>query len=370
MLLAVPVADAYELTDQLSLGGLLAGAGQCQLFGEGAGKPDACRAAVPVRPRLSYRPTERDEFRVELGFAAGNGHNVSPFQLAPWAADLEDDLRDINGRGRGFLLNAWYRHELQLGSESRLSAVLGVIDSSDWLDNNAYANDEYTQFMNAAFVNSPQIFLSSYDPGVALQCDIGNWSMRAVYMNVGKEGDEGEGDRSNRTNLTDRDLGDDYNFFGVEIGFAVRSALGEGHYRLVLAQTSKDFVDPRGESAERRDAYAISFDQELGPNLGAFLRLDQQSDRAAIDYDSAYAAGLHIRGGLWGRERDNVGLGIGLLNGGNQEIKSTRVAEVYYRFVLREGLGLTADLQYMKDDKTAGKDPQGIIVGLRADVHF
>ena len=80
MLLPAPFGDANEPTVQLSLGGLLAGSGQCQVFGEEADKSQACRGALPLRPRLLYRVTGRDELHLELGYAAGNGLNeVSPF---------------------------------------------------------------------------------------------------------------------------------------------------------------------------------------------------------------------------------------------------------------------------------------------------
>ena len=89
-----------------------------------------------------------------------------------------------------------------------------------------------------------------------------------------------------------------------------------------------------------------------------------------MDYDSYYAAGIDIRGRLWGRERDNIGLGLAHLNGGNLDLKQTRVAELYYRFVSHKQLALTADLQYMKDVKTSAKDAEGFIFGLRADLGF
>ena len=100
-----PPPYAYDLNEMLAIGGVVAGAGQCQELTEEAGERDACRGALPFRPHLSFRPTDRDEIFIKLGFAAGNGLNlVSPFQLAPWSADLEDDVKDINGRGRDYLL--------------------------------------------------------------------------------------------------------------------------------------------------------------------------------------------------------------------------------------------------------------------------
>jgi hypothetical protein len=360
---------AYDLSDNFSLAGTVAGAVQCESLDQGGGKADACGAALPFRPKLRFRPTEADEFLTEFGFAAGNGlNNISPFQLSPWAADLEDDVKDINGRGRNYLLRAWYRHDFRAPSNNLFRITLGLIDAADVLDLNAFANDPYTQFMNEAFVNSPQVFLPSYDIGTAIEWDLGPWSLRAIYMNVGKDEDEDEDAKV--VKLTNKDISDAYNYVGVEIGYTLLTPFGKGNYRLVHSRTSRDFLDPTGSSAERRSAFALSFDQELGENLGAFLRIDAQSDQAAVDYDSYYAAGLDIRGRLWGRESDNIGLGLAHLNGGNLDLEQTRVAELYYRFVSHKQLALTADLQYMKDVKTSGKNPEGFIFGLRADLGF
>jgi porin len=360
---------AYDFNERISIGGILAGAGQRQAFDEGDGQRDACRGALPFRPHLSFRPTEQDELYVELGFAAGNGLNkVSPFKLAPWAADLEDDLKDINGRGRNYLLSAWYRHEFQLAPDNQLSVAIGLIDATDFLDANAFATDEYTQFMNEAFASNPEPILPSYDRGVALQWDLVAWSLRALYMNVGKDEEEEEDRKKDR--FTNRDFGEDYDYFGVEVGYAIQTRLGGGHYRLIHARTSRDFVDSAGRKAERLSAFGLSFDQELGDGLGAFLRIDTNSDKASIAYRTRFSGGLDIKGRGWGREKDNIGLAFAYLDGGNQDIKHTQVAEAYYRLVLHEQFALSADLQYMKDDKKSRKDPGGFIVGLRADIHF
>ena len=110
-----------------------------------------CRGALPFQPELVYNPTEQDQLFVKLGFAAGNGLNeVSPFVLAPWAADLEADVKDINGRDRSYLLEAWYAHTFKLAEDNSLQITGGIIDPAFYVNENAYANDEYTQFMNEA----------------------------------------------------------------------------------------------------------------------------------------------------------------------------------------------------------------------------
>ncbi len=59
-LLASNSVLAYEINKKLSIGGVLATAGQCQILTENADSADKCRGAVPSQPEISFRPTEVD----------------------------------------------------------------------------------------------------------------------------------------------------------------------------------------------------------------------------------------------------------------------------------------------------------------------
>jgi hypothetical protein len=162
-------ALAFEVNDELAVNVLIAGAYECQQISGDTDAENACRGALPVQPELLFNPTEQDQVFVKLGFAAGNGLNsVSPFVLAPWAADLQDDVKDINGRKRSYLLEAWYAHTFEIGKDNSLQIAGGIVDPAFYVNANAYANDEFTQFMNEAFVNSRNAFLPAYDRGGAL----------------------------------------------------------------------------------------------------------------------------------------------------------------------------------------------------------
>jgi hypothetical protein len=53
---------------------------------------------------------------VDLGFADGNGlSQVSSCMLSPWAPDLEDNVKDMDGRGRSYLLGGRYKHTFAVG---------------------------------------------------------------------------------------------------------------------------------------------------------------------------------------------------------------------------------------------------------------
>ena len=354
LVVVLPVsALAYEINDKLSIGGVLAGAYQYQAVDN---DEDKGRGAVPFQVEVSFTPDQNNEFFAKFGFAAGNGLNdQTRFTLAPWAADLEDDVKDINGRNRDYLLTAWYKYTFHFSEEHSLGFTGGIIDATDYLDENAYANDEYTQFMNEALVNGPHVFLPSYDIGGVFEWEISNFSVRGVIMNPGENDD-----------------GSSYHFYGAQLGYTFSSSLGEGNYRVVVDRTSKQFLNPQGEGKEHLTAMVLSFDQQLGDALGVWVRFGWQDDKAGVDYDAIYSGGINVSGSLWKRENDNVGLGYGYLNGGNLDLDRTQVFEGYYRLVLNEYLALTADVQYMKDDykDSSEPEPEGVILGVRATAEF
>jgi hypothetical protein len=347
-------AGALQLAEDLELHGVLAASMQCQRLSERAGADDRCRGVVPFQPEIEYTPAPASTLSATLGFARGNGLNAaSPFNLAPWIADHEDDVRDINGRNRDHLLKAWYRHSFFPTADASFSVTAGIISASDFLDENVYSNDEFTQFMNQALVNAPHALLPAYDAGMAMEWASGDVVLRGVYMNIG-ENDDGNG----------------FGYFGLQLGYTHRTTLGEGNYRVMVDTTTEDFRDPRGKALERRHALLISLDQQLGETFGAFVRLGWQDDAPAVNYARLYSGGLDIRGTAWRRPADNIGLAIGYLSGGNVELDHTRVAEAYYRFVVTGQLSLSADLQYMKDRLEDADGPEGLLFSLRTTFEF
>ena len=345
-------AHGYELTPQFSMGGVLAGAYQFELGGEGHSG-----GALPFQPEFSFRPWNNHEIFLKFGFAAGNGlSGKSPFVLAPWAADLEDDVKHIHGRNRDYLLTAWYRFTLEPLAGHTIGITGGIIDATDYLDENAFANDEYTQFMNEALVNGPNGFAPSYDVGGALEWEYGPWSAKGVGMNVGEN-----------------EAGNNYNFFGLQAGYKLNTSLGEGNYRLIYEGSPNEaFLDPDGITLGSRHALLISFDQAFGDVIGGWIRFGTQIQIAMVDYAHIYSGGLNISGNLWGRGQDNLGIGYGYLSGGNTGVRQTQVAEAYARFGFMEYFAVTLDLQYMEDrfDPGAGENMDGWIAGIRFAMEY
>jgi len=266
---------AYEINDKLIVGGVLAGIYQYQSLSDAPGYENLGRGILSFQPEISFTPTENDELFAKLGFAAGNGlmgEGESPFTLVSWMGDVEDDVKNINGRNRDYLLTAWYKHTFSFSKGHTLGLTGGIIDATDYLDENAFANDQYNQFTNQALVNGPHAFLPSYDIGGAVEWQIDGFSMKGVAMAVGSNGEEGANEEP-------------YNFFGVQFGYNVNSRLGAGNYRLLLDTTSSDFSDPGGKGKERKNAVLISCDQWFGEIIGAWVRFGWQDDAAAVQGD-------------------------------------------------------------------------------------
>lgn len=352
-LLSFISAEAHELTKKLSLNGVLSGALQCQqLSGDTVGE-DVCETAIPFQPSLTYLPSQHDGLFLKLGFANGNGLNdVSPFNIRSWGADLKDDVINVSGSGRSYILTAWYEHIFELERGNSVDLTLGIIDASQYLDQNAYANDEYSQFMNAALSNAPNTFFPSYDPGIASEWHRGNWTFTVVLMDVHQSTSSEE-----------------YIFYGLQANYHLETKLGAGNYR-VLLNGDRGFIDEENASKRNNDVLIISADQQFNNTIGGFARFGWRLDDELINYRADYSAGVDIKGATWGRVLDNIGVGVVYLEGGDKSIIKTRIVEAYYRMVMNHYLAFTADIQYMFDQYYSATDAEGNIFSLRATVNF
>ena len=146
--------------------------------------------------------------------------------------------------------------------------------------------------------------------------------------------------------------------------------MGEGNYRVIFATTTKDFLDPDQEKKEAQKATLLSFDQELGEVLGAWIRLGWGDDAPAIVWKNLYSGGIDIKGKWWNRDKDNIGIGYAYLGRGNLDINKSHVFETYYRYAFTEILSATADVQYLKEDFPEGGDRKGWFFGVRITAEF
>lgn len=358
MILAVPaIAQAYDINEKLAVEGTLTGVYQYGDF-DVEGADDADRGTVVFDLGVNFHPTEIDEFQVTLSYSAGNGLNsVIPFSLVPYSDDLEDDLKDINGRNRDYLLEAWYKHTFKLSDRVDLGLTGGIIDATAYIDDNNFANCECSQFMNEAFVNHPNVNLPSYDLGGVIELNVSDFSIQALAMNTKFESDDGE-----FTN---------YNYYALQAGYRLTTSMGEGNYRLYGFMTSERFQCPEEGKNDNLQGFGISIDQKLSNIVGVFARASWQDDEAIITYDEGYSGGINLNGTLWNREYDEVGIGYAFMNGAcSSDIDHSIVFETYAKFKLNDFSDVTLDIQYINDDMKDSDDRDGVIYGIRINAYF
>ncbi|WP_019216555.1 carbohydrate porin [Legionella tunisiensis] len=324
------LVEAFQVTKNFSADFMSSGALQCQ---DDNLSSTLCRGGLVLQPQLSYTPIENTTLSATLGFASGNAlNNITPFLLQPWNADLEDVVRHINGRNRSFILTAYSSHEIQFNPKNSLAITAGIIDSSSYLNTNVYANDEYSQFMSGPLSFGQNFIVPSYDYGTVFQWGVGQFLLTGVYMNVGKT-------------TTDTI---NFNFYASQLLYKADTKFGTGNYRFMIDTTDKKFPDVNNRNTTRRTAM-FSFDQELGKIWGAWLRFGWQSTNLMTNFSQIYSGGLNIRGHLWRREKDNIGIGIAYLSGNSIEnISYAYIIESYYRFEVNNFLALSPDIQYQK----------------------
>lgn len=355
------ISAAYDLTNSFSIEGTATAVAQHadlnNVFNEDGNElSDTTRGAAILDIGINFHPTDNDEFQITYSFAEGEAINgIEAFSLAPFADNLEEDLSDINRSDRYNLLEAWYKHTFNFSEITSLGITAGIIGSTGYIDDNEYANDEISQFMNDIFVNNTLANLPDYDFGAAIEFESGLWSFKAVAM-------ESENEDRN-----------DYKYYAIQIGHHVNTRWGKGNYRIYAFSTNNEFIDNENTGEDNLSGYGLSIDQQINESIGVFARLGAQDDNVPVDHDEMISFGLSINGNKWNRADDNLGIGIAFLNGAKNEsssINDTKAFEAYYKYVISDNFDLSLDAQWIEDDLRADKNPEGTLIGLRFNANF
>ncbi len=362
-LLLVPSISvfAYDLNGKISFEGTFTGVYQYLDKTQGNFK-DHDRGSGAVDLGLSFTPTDVDEFHITGSFASGNGlKDVSPFNLAPNADDLEDDVKNINGhKDQDAVLELWYAHDFNFDKDTSLKLTLGIIDATVYIDDNRFANDEISQFMNDVFVNTPLTTPPSYDLGAVAEFNKGPISIKLLGMQT-----------------KDTDVNTFYQYYALQLGYHWENSLGEGNYRIYGFMTNKRFPNWTDTEKERLKGIGISVDQDIiKDKLGAFLRAGWQDDKAQIDYEYLISFGVNIPFSFLGRGGNELGIGYAYLDGADRaDISNTHAIEAYAKFPLftqdRLSSDITLDFQYLNDNyKSDQEDKEGFVYGVRWNLAF
>jgi hypothetical protein len=306
--------------------------GQNKLFGEGS-----------FDLTFLYRPMVRTTLFVDVEAIGGPGPDRRLGSLSRVNADAET----LGGQDEKLTVReAWLGLRFV---RDRLDLFVGKLDPTNYFDRNVFANDETTQFLNAALVNNPMLKQPPNGPGVVTRWDAG----RDLAFSLGVH--------------APNDLGKDLAGGPYVIGeIDVHSArLIDGNYRLWARASTLP-------SDHRRQTWAagVSLDQRLTPQLGAFGRAGFSLIEGTSRTFYAASAGLQWTGPLWDRPRDRLGVGYSY----QRDVPGIeQVAEAYYNMFLTDHLAVIGNVEWLitgPNQVTQKTNRDVIIPGVRATVGF
>ena len=278
---------------------------------------------------------------------------------------------------------------------SRLTFTVGQISVLDIFDQNTYAGDPTTQFLNWALVGNEAWDYPAnsmgYMTGFAAELNQPNWALRYGFFQ--------QPQRANG-------MAEDPAFLRawgmvteLERRFTIRDHPGAVRLLAFLNRADMGSYAEAVDNPERpanivatRDyrltyGFCLNTEYEWAKGVGVFARLgwnDGQSESwAYADVQKSGSAGLSIKGDFWHRPNDTVGLagivngisrvqqqffedgGLGILAGdgqGNLRCELEKTLETYYKAQIWKNIYATADYQYVTDPAyNAARGPVSIL---------
>jgi len=296
-------------------------------------------------------------------------------------------------RARAFLRQSWALSDERENIESdfnqlggtqahrRVVLTVGNLAVSDLFDDNRYAHDGRTLFLNWALLTHGHYDFAAdsrgYSRGAALEWIDEGWAVRAGRFEVPKE--------SNGLALDSRAgsrHGDQ-----IELEHAHQLAAREGTLRLLwfrnvapMGNFDEALADaavtgaapelPRVRRLQAKQGFGVALEQTLGDTLGGFVRLGRHDGKTEVysfaAIDNALSAGLVWKGAAWQRADDQLGLAFAsdglsaapprfraaggrhvFVGDGRQRYGRETVLEAFYNLALVRGWTLALDLQHI-----------------------
>lgn len=262
-------------------------------------------------------------------------------------------------------------------SRERVTITIGRISVWDIFDENRYAHDARTQFLNWTMVGAGAVDWAAdtrgWTNGVAIEWDNGAWGVRAGAFQVAR--------RVNGLSLDPAFSRAWQALFEVDRFFrvndrpgALRVIYGASQARqstwMELFANGFDTILRNPNGYRMKHMVALNFEQELTDEVGLFARASWNDGRtqtwAFTDMDRAVSAGIAVTGQGWNRSLDTAGLagnvgwisagrqrflkagGIGIITGdGRLNYRPESALETYYDVRVAPGVNFAMNYQFV-----------------------
>jgi len=262
-----------------------------------------------------------------------------------------------------------------------LNLMIGKIDFTGVFDCSEYADDECSQFLNAAFVDDPTIPFPAYSLGIVLTYSPADyWYLSGGIADAQADGRE--------TGFRTAFHKEDYFLYILEAGLSQKINIGaeplDGTYRAGI------WYDPQPKansdaSKSRRDDTGLylscdqlmlkeNADEQDNQGLGVFFRYGY-ADGRRNDITSFWSIGLQYRGLFEGRDEDVLGAGFakGIFSDSADTTYTDdyeNAFEIYYNLQISDWLNLSPSVQYIANPGGNQAVSDAVVLGLRTRMNF
>jgi high affinity Mn2+ porin len=261
-----------------------------------------------------------------------------------------------------------------------LTFTVGHLSAKDIFDNNAYANDSRSQFMNwSLMANNAWDYPANtlgFTNGAAAELNMRTWTGRIGIFQVSKVAN---GLRMDWNLAHAWSAAAEFErryspkgHAGTLRLFAYDARAHMGSYQETIDNPSLEEDIFLTAAYRYKYGFGINLEQEIRKNLGAFARLGWSDGKNQTyeftDVDRTATGGLSLKGAWWRRPQDTVGLAM-ILNGisaahrqylaaggmgitlgdGALDYSPERVVEGYYNWQIAKHFQLTGDYQFTPD---------------------
>jgi high affinity Mn2+ porin len=267
-------------------------------------------------------------------------------------------------------------------SENNLVITIGHFSVVDIFDNNTYAHDPRSDFLNWSIIDAGTFDYAAdawgFTNGMALEWNQSDWTVRGgVFQLSSAPNSKIAGlhlhQQSWVTELEKRTAWMDLPGKIKLMAFTNRGDMAKYQEAIQKARGSGSVPDVSAvRRFSSRSGIAFNLEQSLSTTLGAFVRASvNQGDKEAYEFteiNRSLSAGLSMQGANWGRTEDRLGLafvvnalsgaaqnyfakgGMGILIGdGNLSYGKEAIVEAYYSLPLAAYAKLSVDYQHVKN---------------------
>ncbi|HWY31250.1 MAG TPA: carbohydrate porin [Candidatus Acidoferrum sp.] len=285
---------------------------------------------------------------------------------------------------------------------SRLAVTIGRMSPLDVVDNNRYAGNPHTQFMNWALMANATFDYGQdtvgYTTGIALELNQPTWALRYTFFQMPHDKNAFTGDDQFLMYPTRGSYGPFLRAWGMAAEFEKRYHLRDhpGAIRFLAWLDEANFASyraatafllanppglnaPSGSGADIPDSartyrykygFGLNWEQEITSNVGVFSRLGwcdgQEETWTFTDVDYSASLGVSVKGQSWHRPEDTFGL-AGIVSGASSANRAflqaggedmldgdgalnygwEKALETYYDFAVWQTVHFTLDYQFI-----------------------